>query len=116
MCNHTTKEKRPEMQKICNESYETSRLIQMADDWHRVPFIDAVLSYTESNDANHRVRLVETIIRTSRALTNDPGILSEEIKDGIMELIRYFQAFGPKEVVVPTTYGAARNVIKTYFF
>ncbi len=104
------------MLQICNESYETARLAQMAEDWHRVPFIDAVLSYAESNDRTRRVHLVETIVRTSRALTNDSGVLPKNVQEGLMELIQYFRAFGPTEIAVPTTYDGAREVIKTYFF
>lgn len=99
-----------------NESYQTARLVQSADDWHRVPFKDAVLSYAEATDKTRRVHLVETIVRTSRALADDSGVLPENIQDGLMELIQYFRAFGPTEVAVPTTYGGARDVIKAYFF
>ena len=104
------------MLQLCNESFETARLLEMAEDEHRLQFKEAVRSYANAENGSQRVRLVETIVRTSRAVTNDSGALPDDVRDGLLQLIQYFRAFGPTEIVLPTTYGAAREVIKTYFF
>lgn len=100
----------------CNESYETARLLQIAEDEHRLQFKEAIQSYANAENGTHRARLVETIVRTSRSVTDDPGALPDDVKDGLLQLLQFFHAFGPVEIVVPATYGAAREIIKTYFF
>jgi hypothetical protein len=100
-----------------NESYETARLIQVLEDEPRMPFLDAVRAYADTEDSNRKVRLVETIIRTSRTLTGDPGIMPEEIQDALATLMERYKCFGPVNMgYAPKTYGEARNMIAACFF
>lgn len=100
----------------CNEYFETARLIQVAEDEPRLPFINAVRKYRAADSLNEKAKLVEVIVRTSRTVTDDGGLLPDDIQGGLMMLIEQFRDFGPSVVSVPVTYGDARNLIKTFFF
>lgn len=100
----------------CNEHYETARLIQVAEDEPRLPFINAVRKHSAAQSLNEKAKLVEVIVRTSRTVTGDSGVLPEDIQQGLMLLIEQFRDFGPPVVSVPVTYGDARSLIQTFFF
>ena len=99
-----------------NESYETARLIQAFEDEPRAHFLNAVRAYAETEDRNRQVRLVEAIIRTSRSVTNDPGIMPNDIQEALLCIMERYRVFGPPDARVPVSYGDARNMIKTFFF
>ena len=99
-----------------NESYETARLRQIDEDAPRLPFLDAVRAYVETTDEAKRVKLVEVIVRTSRTVSEDDGLLPDDIQAGLMLLIERFRDFGPTVVFVPATFAQARELIKTFFF
>lgn len=100
----------------CNEHYETARLIQVVEDEPRLPFINAVRKHNTAQSLNEKAKLVEVIVRTSRTVTDDDGLLPDDIQQGLMVLVEQFRDFGPTVVSVPVTYGDARNLIKTFFF
>ena len=100
-----------------NESYETVRLLQALEDEPRFHFLSAVRAYADAENSTRKARLIEAIIRTSRSVTDDPGIMPEDVKDAIVSLLERYRAFGPPHAnLVPNSYSEARNMIKSSFF
>lgn len=99
-----------------NESFATERLVLMAEDYPRLPFLEALRATVFEPCDKKRARAVETVVRTSRILSDDPGLMPEEVQANIMKLIAHFRAFGPSVVEVPKTYAEARSLIKDFFF
>ncbi len=104
------------MLRLGNEYYETARLVQMVEDEPRLPFINAVRKYDQESSDTEKAKLVEAIVRTSRTISEDRGALPDDIQSALVELIQQFRAFGPKVVVIPTTYAQARELIRVFFF
>lgn len=100
-----------------NESFETARLLQELDDEPRIHFLNAVRAYGDAENSDRKVRLIEAVIRTSRSIANDPGIMPEDVQETVVCVMERYRAFGPPRAnVQPTSYGDARNMIKAYFF
>lgn len=96
--------------------FEPARTVRMTDDWQRLPFINAVEKYNRAVSDAEKAKHVEAIIRTSRIVSNDSGLLPDDIKSALIELTRHFRNFGPKELSVPTTYREARELLQAFFF
>lgn len=100
----------------CNEFYENARIIEFVENEPRMQFINAVRAYCEAGDPNKKAHLIEAVVRSSRTVTNDFGLLPEELQIGLLSLVERFRSFGPSVVSVPSTYSEARKLIKMFFF
>ena len=100
-----------------NEAYESYRITMAIDDELRHPFLCAIRAYADSATRNARSRLVEAVIRTSRTLVDDDGLLPEDIRDTLLGIRERYNAFAPHLVAAsPTSYRDARAMIQGLFF
>lgn len=96
--------------------FEPARAVRMTDDWQRLPFLNAVEKYNRAQSDTEKAKHVEAIIRTSRIVSGDAGLLPDDIQSALIELTRHFRSFGPKEFTAPATYSEARELLQAFFF
>ena len=105
------------MQLQANEAYESYRMTMVMDDELRHPFLVAIRAYADSTTRNARARLVEAVIRTSRTLVDDDGLLPEDIRETLLGISERYNAFAPHMVgASPASYRDARVMIQGLFF
>ena len=101
-----------------NESYENHRMIhELEGDNPRIAFSKAVRAYSAAEGSNRQPRLIETIIRTSRGIMNDDGLLQFEERQVLAMIKTRYRQFAAVECIPdPRSYRDARNLIKALFF
>lgn len=104
------------MQQI-NESYEDGRMIQFLEEDEHRPFLNAVRAYECEYSNDRRVRLLESVIRTSRSGRADDRPLPEDAHDTICTIRDRYRMFGPlDELVDPRSYRTAHQMISQLFY
>ena len=101
-----------------NESYENQRLVQeLEGDDPREAFVKALRAYAACDSTARKARLVEAVIRTSRGIADDDGLLQRAERRILSEIKRRYWHFGTgEETPDPTTYREARATLKELFF
>ena len=101
-----------------NEYYENERLLrEFESDTPRGAFIKALRAYVDASGSSRQVKLIEPVIRTSRRLVNDDGVIQREDRRALAAIYSRYRKFGSTDMPVsPATYREARIMIKDLFF
>lgn len=79
-------------------------------------FVRAVRDYAEA-EPNRQVRIIESVIRTSRGLTDNHRPLPRDVQETLLLIIRRYEPFSPTKIAsTPRTFAEARQVLRTLFF
>ena len=105
------------MQLQANGSFANYRMAQSLSDEPRQAFIDAVRCYANHCSHGKKARLIEAVIRNSRALSDDDEIMPKDLQLSLSAITQHFQLFASGSVLSnPTTYRQARRAIQDLFF
>lgn len=99
-----------------NEYHENARMMCEYEDEPRRLFLDAVRAFAKAEDNRQQVKLIEAIIRTSRSVADDTGVMHADIRDTLYELAKRYQALGLPAPTELTTYQDARQLLQRLFF
>jgi hypothetical protein len=101
-----------------NEYAENERLQQQFDGSNpRKAFINALCVYTAAEGSSRQVKLIEPVIRTSRKVVNDDGVMQREDRRTLVAIYSRYRKFGSTDMPPPLhTYREARIMIKDLFF
>ena len=99
-----------------NEGYENARMLQALEPDERTLFDDAMRKYATGN-SSQQAKLVEAVIRTSRLVANDNGLLPEDVRRTLGTIQQRYRAFASSPGIASSnTYVEARNTLKALFF
>lgn len=79
-------------------------------------FVRAIREYAIAKP-DRQVRIIETIIRTSRGLTDNHRPLPRDVQETLQHIIKRYEPFSPTKIgSTPRTFAEARQVLRTLFF
>ena len=83
----------------------------------RQDFLDAVHAYCDQAPFGPRARLIESLIRASRNVGDDDGIMESRVREAILGIRDRYCLFSPGQQGVDiTTFRQAREMLRELFF
>lgn len=104
---------------LMNESYETARLAaSIGDGDPRDAFRNALQLYADADGSERQVRLIESVIRTSRRVCDTDSALDRKTRETMASIADRYRFFACDSTPLPPpeTFRQARTVLQKLFF